>query len=104
MGSTDNLSVTVSDGDPVTVKAAGQIDTYTAVALDETLLGVGEQRTLTIDLSGVTFIDSSGLRVLVRADKRHQTGGGSLRLANPSQPVVRLLQITGLESTLTIVT
>lgn len=104
MASTEHVTVTVTDGDPVDVSVEGQIDSHTVTSIDDALAGVDAEQAVTIDLSGVSFIDSSGLRVLVRADKRQSGGGGSLTIANPSEPVARLLQITGLDATLTVVT
>jgi anti-sigma B factor antagonist len=102
VAATDNLTVTVSDGDPVALVVDGQIDAHTAPELDGVLIGLPGDRSVTVDLSSVTFIDSSGLRVLVRADKRLDAGGGDLTLLRPSEPVRRLLEITGLVSALTI--
>ncbi|MEM9652591.1 MAG: STAS domain-containing protein [Actinomycetota bacterium] len=104
MAATDNLSVTVSDGDPVTLLVEGQIDTYTAVGFNDALVELGGTQAIVVDLSQVTFIDSSGLRVLVRAEKRQAAGGGKLTIAQPSEAVARLLSITGLDTTLNIVT
>ena len=49
--------------------------------------------TLLVDLSGLTFIDSSGIRALMRM---HQAHGARVRLGDVSEPVMRLLDITGL--------
>ena len=46
-----------------------------------------------LDLSGVTFLDSSGVRALIRLRQRH---GERLRLGELSTPVRRVLEITGL--------
>jgi anti-sigma B factor antagonist len=58
--------------------------------------------TLAIDLRGVTFIDSTGIGVLVRlrvaAGERHK----NLVLVAPSEPVIRLLRITALTSAFAI--
>jgi anti-anti-sigma factor len=45
-----------------------------------------------IDLGGVTFIDSSGLRALVKVKRTHP----AVRVTNPTANVVRLLEVTGL--------
>ena len=51
---------------------------------------------VTVDVGGVSFIDSSGLRVLIalagRAGEEHR----ALRIEHPSATVVRLVQVTGL--------
>lgn len=49
-----------------------------------------------LDLSGVTFIDSSGLGALVRLKKTVVAAGGQLRLVDVPRPVARILELTGL--------
>jgi anti-sigma B factor antagonist len=49
-----------------------------------------------VDLSGVGFVDSSGLRVLIEAHQRAQADSRRLVLSGSTRPVLRLLQITGL--------
>ena len=101
VASVDNLQVTVSD-DGSTVVADGQIDSHTAPTLDEALAGADPTQSVSVDLSAITFVDSSGLRVLVRAHNRQAEGGGELVVLDPSEPVRRLLDITGLTSELRI--
>jgi anti-sigma B factor antagonist len=52
-------------------------------------------------LSNLGFIDSSGLRVLIAADRDITERGGTLTLRSPSETVRRLLEITGLNDHLT---
>lgn len=52
--------------------------------------------TLVLDLSGVGFMDDSGLGALVGALKRLRDGGGSLILRNPRPQILRALELTGL--------
>lgn len=49
-----------------------------------------------VDVSGVTFCDSSGLSALVRSRARAAEMTGSLRLASPSPQIQRLLSVAGL--------
>lgn len=58
---------------------------------------------LIFDLSGVSFINSAGLRALVQTIKGAQASGGSLILVNPSESVQRALELVGLDSVLPIV-
>jgi anti-anti-sigma factor len=97
----ENLKLTVSD-DGSTVLAEGQIDSHTSLALDEALVAVAADTELDLHLAGVSFIDSSGLRVIVRCHKRHRDGGGRLTVVSPSEVVNRLLEMTGLTSELQI--
>jgi anti-anti-sigma factor len=98
----DNLTITTPEEDPTVVVAEGQIDSHTSPSLDEALAARSPDVPVSVDLSGVTFVDSSGLRVLVRAHKRQIDGGGSLTIVAPSEVVTRLLDITGLTSELRI--
>jgi anti-anti-sigma factor len=59
--------------------------------------------TLTIDLRGLTFMDSTGLRMLVAADKRAMEAGRVLRIVRGPAPVQRILDLTGLADKLPIV-
>ncbi|MFD3621699.1 STAS domain-containing protein [Streptomyces sp. NPDC058676] len=49
-----------------------------------------------VDLSGVTFMDSSGINVFVAAHKSMNDAQGWLRIAGAQEPVLRLLEIVGL--------
>jgi anti-sigma B factor antagonist len=77
--------------------AAGEVDTLTAprleAAVDE-LLGTRAE-VLVADLSGVTFLASSGLAVLIRAAHLAAADGRRLRVVAEGRPVLRPLQITG---------
>lgn len=97
-GSEDLLVITPTD-DGFAVQ--GEIDAHTAPSLAAAL--ADEQRpNLTIDLSGVGFIDSSGLRVLIAAHRLAADSGGSLHLRHPSDSVRRLLAISGLDGYLDV--
>ena len=72
----------------------GEIDTYTAPQLSERL--AGEPPVEVLDLAGVSFIDSSGLRVLVEGHQTRLERGSRLVLRSPSAAVQRLLEISGL--------
>lgn len=76
---------------------AGEVDTLTAdrlQAVTDDLLATGCAR-LVIDLSGVTFLASSGLAVLIRAAHLATASSRRLRLVAEGRPVLRPLQITG---------
>jgi anti-anti-sigma factor len=77
----------------------GEVDCATAPRLAGTLAEMTEQGrlNLVVDLSGVYFMDSTGLAVLAVAHKRLQQAGGSLVLAGPTPAVRRSLEITGLD-------
>jgi anti-sigma B factor antagonist len=57
---------------------------------------------LVIDMEGVTFLDSSALRVIATAVARAEDDG-SVTIRRPSAPVVRLLDMSGLQRFITII-
>lgn len=95
MGREADLLTVQESADGWTV--AGEIDASTAPALDEAIrhLPIGKGAVV-LDLSGVSFIDSSGLRVLISLAGRANDEGRSVVLRHPSPTVARLLEITGL--------
>ncbi|HTW20655.1 MAG TPA: STAS domain-containing protein [Mycobacteriales bacterium] len=78
----------------------GQLDIATAPALRDALLSlINEGATdLVVDLEGVSFVDSTGLGVLVSATKRVQSKGGSMTVICTRPQTLKVLKITGLES------
>ena len=88
-----------SDGIPV-ISVAGQLDISNAAALEQALARVAaaRPRALIFDLSGLEFMDSAGVSVLVRA----RAEVGEVRLRNPTPIVRRLIEITGLSGILPI--
>ncbi|MGH9076335.1 MAG: STAS domain-containing protein [Acidimicrobiales bacterium] len=81
VGDLDNLSV------PVLREALDAI--YSSVCFD-----------IRLDLAGLEFTDSSGLGAMVGAWRRCQREGGSLTVTNPSPPVRRLMDMTGISKLL----
>ncbi len=53
---------------------------------------------LVLDLGGVDYMSSAGLREMVRVLKRVKRGGGDLRIANPSDRVKEVLELAGLDT------
>ncbi len=98
--STDSSPFAVShhlEGTTGTLVLSGELDASSAPQVDQAvdaLVADGAQQ-LVIDLGEVTFIDSSGLRTLIRARKR-LGDADVVRLRNPQVGTVRLLEITGL--------
>jgi len=95
----EELSVEVlADSDVSVLVVRGELDAYSAPTLDavvEQVLARGAQR-LVLDLGEVAFIDSSGLRSMIRARKQVGDEAGALRIRDPQPSTMRLLEITGL--------
>ncbi len=82
------------------VRVTGEIDIQSSPILDEHLKKAQAEGawSIVVDLSGVSFLDSTGLSVLVAALKRGQDGDGAggVRLTSPRPNVRRVLEVTGL--------
>jgi anti-anti-sigma factor len=59
------------------------------------LLADHEVNRVVVDLAGVEFVDSAGLGALLASHERAKDAGIEMKLANPSDPVRRILDITG---------
>jgi anti-sigma B factor antagonist len=53
--------------------------------------------TIHIDLSGVTFMDSTGLEALLTTRQRARLEGGKLHLIDPTHAVLRILEVSGVD-------
>ena len=94
-----------SDGEPYTlVEVAGEADVTNCDSLRELLdAEVAKQpRTMIIDLSGLRFMDSSALHVILRANRTMDRQGGVLALAAPREPVAKMLRLTAADQFLPV--
>lgn len=99
-GAEFELVVERADDDLALIRIAGEIDLSTSDRLDtdlEHLMTANDGREIVLDLSGVDFLDSTGLRMLWTARQRAQAAGSRLVLAAPSEPVMRVLRVTKLD-------
>ncbi|HEX7745822.1 MAG TPA: anti-sigma factor antagonist [Micromonosporaceae bacterium] len=95
------MSLTVQTeqrGDVVVVSIAGELDMATAPQLQDQitdLIDRGRCR-IVFDLANLSFCDSTGLSVFVRAKNGCDDSGGVVRLAAPQRGVLRILEVSGL--------
>lgn len=84
--------------DITVISVGGELDLETAPELQQQISALMDQgvRRFVIDLSDVTFCDSTGLSVFVRTKNTSDETGGDIRLASPQPGVRRILQISGL--------
>jgi anti-anti-sigma factor len=87
--------VSVNLGTPNTVTVTGDLDLVGVPLLQGLLSRLPDGGDLVIDLSGVTFIDCTGLGALVTAHRQTQARGGSFRVAHVPPRVRRVLELTG---------
>ncbi len=91
------LELSVDDGrEPVVVAVVGEVDTTVADRFRTCLVTQADlgKRTIVVDMSGLRFMDSSGLKALIDA-RKSLGGGGSIVLRQPTRMVRKLLEVTG---------
>lgn len=90
------ISSALVDGS-VTISLQGEFDLASARQMEEHFASIDEQAPsrVVIDLGGLAFIDSSGLRVLLLADARARERGYELVLLPGQEPVQRVFEMTG---------
>ncbi|MFG3345800.1 STAS domain-containing protein [Streptomyces sp. NPDC048018] len=96
-----DVDVVIRDDRTAVLAVGGELDMETADLLGAHLTEQFRQGRghLVLDLSALDFMDSSGLNVLIRAVQKARDAGGDLYLAAPTPAVRRILDITGLTTT-----
>ena len=87
------------------VSLGGEIDSHTAPRLDEELAGAIESgaHRVVVDLAGASFIDSTVVGVLLRADQRlGRIEGGQLVVVSDDPRILRVFELSGLDRRLAI--
>ncbi len=89
-------------GNITTIKVIGRLDTTTApkleAAIDDCIAGVEE---FVLDCSGLEYVSSAGLRVILKTQKLMNTQG-SMKLINVNDTIMEVFDITGFADILTI--
>jgi anti-sigma B factor antagonist len=87
------------------LNAGGEIDVATSPELHELLVELIERapQLVIVDLTGVSFIDSTGLGVLVGAVRDLRAGGRDMRLVVTQPQIIKLLELTGLDEVFSVV-
>lgn len=84
----------------LTVRLTGEIDHHAARQLMQELDREIEQtfpRQMTVDMSGVTFMDSSGIALILRTWRRMKEAGGAMNVTNVPQQPARVLKAAGVQ-------
>jgi anti-sigma B factor antagonist len=88
-----------AEGSKVVVAVGGEVDMASAPQLVD-CLGDLRGKDVTLDFTGVTFLDSRGLATLAEGYKDLQASGGSLRLVGERDNVRKILEVVGLDRVL----
>ena len=104
MTSDAQFEATISEPGVPVLLVNGEIDVASAPEFHASLSDLigQEPEVLIVDLSEVTFIDSTGLGVLVGAEKQMRDAGQALRLVVTQPQITRLLELTGLNEVFTV--
>ena len=88
-------------GNVAIVTVNGQIDSETAPAFDEELTKITSSHSnLVIDLNGVDYMSSAGIRAVVRASQATKKSGGAVKLASVPEAVTSVMYTVGLNQTI----
>ena len=84
------------------IEIVGRLDTITAPALDKTINeDIGDAKNLVLDVKGMEYISSAGLRVLLSAQKKMQKIG-SMKVTGVCEEVMEVFEMTGFADILVI--
>ena len=84
------------------IEIVGRLDTITAPALDKTIQeDIGDTKNLVLDVKGMEYISSAGLRVLLSAQKKMQKIG-SMKVINVCEEVMDVFEMTGFADILVV--
>jgi anti-anti-sigma factor len=84
-------------GSVLTVSLKGELDLAAADAANDLKQALeSDERLVVVDLASLAFIDSTGLRMLIKVKQQTEAKGGRLLLGRLSQPARRLLEVAGL--------
>ncbi|MDW3216116.1 MAG: STAS domain-containing protein [Ilumatobacteraceae bacterium] len=92
MEESEELELNEVDG---VIEVVGEIDASTAGQLADAI--AEREGDVVIDVAGVAFIDSSGIRALIASQQAVEAQGATLTIRNPSPAVLRLFQLSSLE-------
>ena len=90
------------NADATVIELVGRLDTTTAPALDKTIAEeIGDTKNLVLNIKGLEYISSAGLRVLLSAQKKMQKIG-SMKVTNVCEAVMEVFEMTGFADILVI--
>ena len=101
-----DLDVEYLDEHTTLVRVIGELDLATSPRIETDLLRLiheGLGRRLVLDLSELTFLDSTGLRALWRTRQHAQAAGAQLYISAASESVMRVLKVTKLDRVFSLI-
>ena len=90
------------NADKTIIEIVGRLDTITAPMLDKTINeDIGDAKNLVLDVKGMEYISSAGLRILLATQKKMQKIG-TMKLTNVCEEVMDVFEMTGFADILVI--
>ena len=92
-----------TEGDRTRFVPRGELDLATAPELESAVLSaIGDGRDVVLDLTGLTFMDSTGVRTIVSAHAAAEGSAGAFAVVRPpaGSPVARVIEISGIAEAL----
>jgi anti-sigma B factor antagonist len=100
-----DFELATSELDGYTVVAVtGELDVYTAPLLEESLgeLVAGGKHDIIVDLTDTSFMDSTGLGLLIKALKWTREHDGSLKIVASAEKILKVFRVTGLDTVMSL--
>jgi anti-anti-sigma factor len=93
------------NGSWTSLAVSGEIDLATVDQLEKEVKATldDDSGNLAVDLTSTDFMDSTGLRALVMADRSFRDSGRKFALVITNGPISRLIELSGIQSTVTVV-
>ena len=90
-------------GDVIQLSVSGNVDTISASELQQrVLLSFQKTKNLVLDIEGVAYMSSAGLRALLLGQKTATSNGGTLKLVHVQPSVMKVFEMSGFNTILTI--
>ncbi len=103
MNGVDTMDYTIrQDAATMTITINGPLELHSIKEFQKKVieLNSGEQKDIIIDLAGVDYIDSTGISVLIMLSRQQKEKGKLLKIDNPTQRVLSLLELSSLSELL----
>ena len=84
----------------LTIRLAGELDHHSArggMSEIERLLDEYMPRDVVLDMSGLTFMDSAGIALILKTERRMRASGGRACIWNPARQPLRVLDASGID-------
>lgn len=91
------ISTTVTHRGVTVLTPVGELDFSTSPSLEAAITAPGQLPCVIVDFSHVTFLDSTGINALLRANSNLRAAGGWIRLGNVPATPLRVIRMVGLD-------